>query len=456
MARLGGGPGSGVTTARMKEEALAQARRTLSPSTMESRQGGLKIAVLALEGRTPVVSQALAMALVARLAESPVQIFDTDTAEVRLAQLGMGDSRASDDPTKLAQRAVALGLDGVMAVEAAEVRAAPDTDSGPDHVAARVLWVPVAGQSQEFKVETPGKRLFYPARGGVPTLVVQAADSLADRARGWLAEVQPRVPAAAATQDLGSESPADSDATAEPEGMAALMEARSVPSLDPVARRSKESGSGDSTALGVPVEAVPLAGPAREKEVGIVVKNPGVLRLLSEQQATDVAYVGDGDDVIADEDEGEDEDITIETAPEPVPVPAGARPAVNCVTPLSGGVAGSAVWIVFHKFGHPTVVDEGENVLGQAIRAAVSWPEAQIQVTGHTDSVGDPTFNRTLALDRAAMVRTTLIDAGIPEARIVTTSAGEGDPLCSNETPIGRANNRRSEILLLAPEGRTP
>jgi outer membrane protein OmpA-like peptidoglycan-associated protein len=82
------------------------------------------------------------------------------------------------------------------------------------------------------------------------------------------------------------------------------------------------------------------------------------------------------------------------------------------------------------------------------------YPDADILVMGHTDSVGDEGFNLRLSEDRALMVKNQLVQKGVDGARLTTLGLGESQPLATNATPEGRAQNRRVEIEL-RPSQRT-
>ncbi len=72
-------------------------------------------------------------------------------------------------------------------------------------------------------------------------------------------------------------------------------------------------------------------------------------------------------------------------------------------------------------------------------------PELIIKITGYTDNVGSPKYNTKLSLDRANSVKAYLVKEGIEDERIVTEGKGDENPIASNETPTGRAQNRRIE-----------
>ena len=72
----------------------------------------------------------------------------------------------------------------------------------------------------------------------------------------------------------------------------------------------------------------------------------------------------------------------------------------------------------------------------------------KLVVEGHTDSQGSENANADLSLKRAEAVREHLIGHGIDKAKIEAKGLGESRPVVSNDTPEGRANNRRVEIVV--------
>ncbi len=71
-----------------------------------------------------------------------------------------------------------------------------------------------------------------------------------------------------------------------------------------------------------------------------------------------------------------------------------------------------------------------------------------IDVYGFTDSTGSDEYNLSLSQDRAVSVATALANQGVSQRRFYITGKGEDDPIASNSTESGRAQNRRVEILL--------
>jgi outer membrane protein OmpA-like peptidoglycan-associated protein len=75
-------------------------------------------------------------------------------------------------------------------------------------------------------------------------------------------------------------------------------------------------------------------------------------------------------------------------------------------------------------------------------------PGQQIVIVGHADTTGDASYNEKLSRDRAEAVRNYLLTKGVDGDRMVITGKGEAEPVASNESAEGRANNRRVEIFI--------
>ncbi|MEJ6638043.1 MAG: PorP/SprF family type IX secretion system membrane protein [Crocinitomicaceae bacterium] len=76
-------------------------------------------------------------------------------------------------------------------------------------------------------------------------------------------------------------------------------------------------------------------------------------------------------------------------------------------------------------------------------------PDWKIQVTGHTDNVGDDDVNMVLSKKRAEAVKNFLGTEGIDKRRVKTLYFGETKPLSDNNTPSGRQKNRRVEFKII-------
>lgn len=76
------------------------------------------------------------------------------------------------------------------------------------------------------------------------------------------------------------------------------------------------------------------------------------------------------------------------------------------------------------------------------------YPESVVTVTGHTDSVGTAAYNRDLSKRRAQSVSSVLQQGGVSYSRIRSVGAGESQPIASNQTAVGRQQNRRVDITI--------
>ncbi|PKP70390.1 MAG: hypothetical protein CVT82_06190 [Alphaproteobacteria bacterium HGW-Alphaproteobacteria-4] len=79
----------------------------------------------------------------------------------------------------------------------------------------------------------------------------------------------------------------------------------------------------------------------------------------------------------------------------------------------------------------------------------LNYPDTRIEVVGHTDNTGAASYNQTLSQGRAGAVAAVLANAGVPYSRITTLGRGEDQPIASNLTAQGRAQNRRVEIIII-------
>jgi len=78
----------------------------------------------------------------------------------------------------------------------------------------------------------------------------------------------------------------------------------------------------------------------------------------------------------------------------------------------------------------------------------LAYPALTIQVEGHTDSVGGDDFNQRLSEQRAGMVRDYLVDQLVPASAVTARGFGKTKPIASNDTPDGRQQNRRVELVV--------
>ena len=73
-----------------------------------------------------------------------------------------------------------------------------------------------------------------------------------------------------------------------------------------------------------------------------------------------------------------------------------------------------------------------------------------LEIQGHTDAAGPPTLNQRLGEERAEAVRLFMNEHGVALNRMATISYGEKDPVASNKTRHGRAQNRRVVLVVMS------
>ncbi len=110
--------------------------------------------------------------------------------------------------------------------------------------------------------------------------------------------------------------------------------------------------------------------------------------------------------------------------------------------------------IVLHdihfEFNRSDLLPDSRILLDKVIASLKDQPKVQIEVAGHTDSIGTDAYNLKLSQGRSESVVSYLVSQGIPRANLNGVGYGEGRPVAENETEWGRAQNRRVEIHLLS------
>lgn len=107
---------------------------------------------------------------------------------------------------------------------------------------------------------------------------------------------------------------------------------------------------------------------------------------------------------------------------------------------------------IFFDLNSSMLKKESENELNMLFTMLQKKPELKIEISGHTDSTGGQVFNQSLSEERAEAVRQYLIMQGIDKNRITSRGYGSDKPVSSNESEVGRAQNRRTEMRILAED----
>jgi len=91
-------------------------------------------------------------------------------------------------------------------------------------------------------------------------------------------------------------------------------------------------------------------------------------------------------------------------------------------------------------------------ILDRFAASLVDNPATTVTIVGHTDNTGSDAINDPLSFDRAARTRDYLSTRGVAPARFTIDGRGSHEPVASNETSAGRAQNRRVEIYVAEPQ----
>ena len=107
---------------------------------------------------------------------------------------------------------------------------------------------------------------------------------------------------------------------------------------------------------------------------------------------------------------------------------------------------------VFFETASFALLPESKVELNKLVAFMENNATIRIEIGGHTDNVGTAEDNQSLSENRAKSVRNYIIDNGVSADRIDYRGYGETQPIDTNETPEGRANNRRTEFKVLGTD----
>lgn len=103
-------------------------------------------------------------------------------------------------------------------------------------------------------------------------------------------------------------------------------------------------------------------------------------------------------------------------------------------------------------FDSAKLLPAADKKLSEVVEFAAKYSNAQLDVSGHTDSIGTDQYNQKLSKKRADAVKTYLVKKGVDAGRIAARGYGEAKPVADNKTAKGRALNRRVEIRSVIKE----
>lgn len=111
--------------------------------------------------------------------------------------------------------------------------------------------------------------------------------------------------------------------------------------------------------------------------------------------------------------------------------------------PTSGG---TTRLLVFFDYNKAELKSESMPDLRRAVRFLRNNPTVDVEIAGHTDSVGNDGYNQELSQRRANAVRSFFVENGVSASRLKAVGYGERQPAADNGTEEGRARNRRVEL----------
>jgi outer membrane protein OmpA-like peptidoglycan-associated protein len=103
---------------------------------------------------------------------------------------------------------------------------------------------------------------------------------------------------------------------------------------------------------------------------------------------------------------------------------------------------------VLFDTGSATLKPGAREKLARVAGVLLAYPGLEIDIEGHTDSVGSDDYNQQLSERRADSVRAYLVQQGIPRDTVEAMGFGESRPVVDNGTAAGRQQNRRVELVI--------
>jgi outer membrane protein OmpA-like peptidoglycan-associated protein len=191
------------------------------------------------------------------------------------------------------------------------------------------------------------------------------------------------------------------------------------------------------------------------KTASLVWSTPGTYKYTLETPAT-TTTTGTGMSVRNVQAEGVIEVIAPEKAEAAMPVDSDGDGVPDSEdlcpnTPIGATVNKKGCWalkgVKLFDFDSSTIKPEGHELLDEVVVILENNPEITGELRGHTDSTGSEEYNMQLSKKRAEAVEQYLENKGIDSSRLTSVPYGESQPIASNETPEGRMENRRVELV---------
>lgn len=160
----------------------------------------------------------------------------------------------------------------------------------------------------------------------------------------------------------------------------------------------------------------------------------------------------------------EPEPVVIVEAPEPAPNPDldgdGVTNDKDCCPNTAYGlevngygcpVLNQNLQNITFEYKSSDLTAESKMILNSIVESMLSYNTASVELGAHTDSIGSDRYNQKLSQQRAQSTMNYLVSQGISASRLTAQGYGEINPIASNDTAEGRAQNRRVEIRVTDP-----
>jgi peptidoglycan-binding protein ArfA len=125
----------------------------------------------------------------------------------------------------------------------------------------------------------------------------------------------------------------------------------------------------------------------------------------------------------------------------------GAAVAGSCSN-LQADITSALTAPITYETDGSTLTAGTKTELTAVANAIKACPDARVTVVGHTDNTGNDAVNAPLSKSRAASVADYLVSQGVSAGSVSSTGEGSSNPVTSNDTADGRAQNRRTEITV--------
>lgn len=133
-------------------------------------------------------------------------------------------------------------------------------------------------------------------------------------------------------------------------------------------------------------------------------------------------------------------------APESTTTPCSSAAPANPIAEQLAEEGEARIYGILFDFDQATIKSSSEPALRQLLAALEANASMNVDIEGHTDSVGEDAYNLSLSERRAQSVVAWLTQNGIAASRLNAVGKGETTPVASNDTADGRALNRRVEV----------